>query len=95
MLEAGGKPARLGLGKPRAFLVVGCLRLGGRYPASQINSLSNSKLTEDPTTDGGSTGVKTPEEEFSGSQKHHRNPTLPGFGFRILGTRWTIQLFDI
>ena len=36
MLEAGGKPERLGLGKPRAFLAVG--RLDGRYPTNQINS---------------------------------------------------------
>ena len=30
ILGVGGKPERLGLGKPRAFLAVG--RLGGRYP---------------------------------------------------------------
>ena len=30
MLEAGGKPEHLGLGKPRAFLAVG--RLGGHCP---------------------------------------------------------------
>ena len=54
-------------------------------------------MTADPTLDGGSTGVKTPEllkEEFSGYH-HHRNPTLPGFGFRVLRTRWTIQLLDV
>ena len=36
MLGAGGKPARLGLGKPRAFLAVG--HLGGHWTTSQINS---------------------------------------------------------
>ena len=33
MLEEGGKPVRLGLGKPRAFLAVG--RFGGRWTNNQ------------------------------------------------------------
>ena len=45
MLGAGGKPERLGLGKPRAFLAVGCL--GGRYPtrSNQFLITSNNKNT--------------------------------------------------
>ena len=47
MLGAGGKPARLGLGKPRAFLAVCCLRLGGRYPtrSNQFLITINNKDT--------------------------------------------------
>ena len=40
MLEAGGKPERLGLGKPRAFLAVG--RFGGRYSTGSNQSLKNN-----------------------------------------------------
>ena len=45
ILEAGGKPARLGLEKPRAFLAVG--RLGGRYPtgSNQFLITINNKDT--------------------------------------------------
>ena len=45
MLEADGKPARLGLGKPRAFRAVG--RLGGRYPtgSNQFLITNNNKDT--------------------------------------------------
>ena len=45
MLEADGKPVRLGLGKPRVFLAVG--RLGGRYPtrSNQLLVTTNNKDT--------------------------------------------------
>ena len=45
MLGAGGRPARLGLGKPRAFRAVG--RLGGCYPtrSNQFLITINNKDT--------------------------------------------------
>ena len=47
MPGVGGKPERLGLGKPRAFLAVCCTRLGGRYPkeSNQFLITTNNKDT--------------------------------------------------
>ena len=47
MLVVGGKPKRLGLGKPRAsgFLAVG--RLGGRYPTRSNQFFGNKGKHED------------------------------------------------
>ena len=115
MLGAGGKPARLGLGKPRAFLAVGLL--GGRYPtrSNQFLITINNKDTyhlfnwncfslihlhglihgdhsrpDSRRRINRSQYSRVTKGRTQWLSRHHRNSTLPGFGFRALGTRWTI-----